>query len=197
LAYLSKFGGFGAQVIVLLINTDDLFATAPTFLPVGRDPGYPTHYPPLALVEVVSRLRKPAPIPELVALQQEGGDRVGANLEAIRQIQRLTQQTGSELIVALTPLLREVPPPGGRDYEVNARHRLSQFMVDEHIWFIDFLAAFQDAPTPETLYRDHIHLSVQGYALVSQTLSQAVQKVAVNPTPESLPLPDSLLDDPW
>lgn len=37
LAYLQRFGNFQAQVIVLLINTDELFATAPYSLPVGRD----------------------------------------------------------------------------------------------------------------------------------------------------------------
>jgi hypothetical protein len=37
LAYLQRLGSFESQLVVLVINTDDLFATAPTSLPVGRD----------------------------------------------------------------------------------------------------------------------------------------------------------------
>ncbi|NJR53131.1 MAG: hypothetical protein HC780_29840 [Leptolyngbyaceae cyanobacterium CSU_1_3] len=36
LAYLKRFGLFASQMVVLVINTDDLFATAPTPLPVGQ-----------------------------------------------------------------------------------------------------------------------------------------------------------------
>ena len=41
LAYLQRFGSFGAQAIVVLINTDDLFAKAPSPWGVGRDRSYP------------------------------------------------------------------------------------------------------------------------------------------------------------
>ncbi|MBC6417448.1 MAG: hypothetical protein GDA44_00930 [Prochloron sp. SP5CPC1] len=59
----------------MLLNTDDLFATAPTSSPVGRDRNYPDRRPPLALAEVYSRYFQPSkPILEIKA---EGGDRVG------------------------------------------------------------------------------------------------------------------------
>ena len=198
LAYIAKFGTFESQVLVLLLNTDDLFATAPTSVQVGRDRGYPSRYPPLAIVEVLRRLIKTQPSPELQAVQQEGGDRVGANLEAIRQLRRLTEQSNCRLIVAMTPLLREVVPPGSRDYEAKARDRVSQFVELEQIFYIDFLMPFKDAPDTKALYRDHIHLSPAGYALVSDTLSQAVQSaLATSSTAASKDLPDSLLEDPW
>ncbi|MGL5194288.1 MAG: SGNH/GDSL hydrolase family protein, partial [Chroococcales cyanobacterium] len=74
-AYLEKFGTFGAQAVVLLINTDDLFGTQPSSIPVGRDRNYPDKKPPLALAEVVTRYLLPAPtVPKL---PEEKGDRVG------------------------------------------------------------------------------------------------------------------------
>ena len=93
LAYLKRFGTFDAQVVVLLINTDDLFATAPTSIPVGRDRQYPNQKPSSALAEVFNRyLSKAAPIPEMNAVYGEPGDRVGFNLEAIGQLQALAEE---------------------------------------------------------------------------------------------------------
>jgi len=197
LAYVAKFGTFEAQTLVLLLNTDDLFATAPTSVQVGRDRAYPKRYPPLAIVEVLGRFIKSRPIPELEAVQQEGGDRVGVNLEAIRQLRQITDTADCRLLVAMTPLLREVQPPGSRDYEITARQRVQQFFEQEQIPYIDFLSEFQAAADPPALYRDHIHLSPQGYALVSQTLSRAIATtLQATPSPPRR-LPDSLLEDPW
>ena len=197
LAYLAKFGTFGAQIVVVLINTDDLFATAPTSIQVGRDRSYPSRRPLLALIEVFNRLRKPKSIPELQAVQNEGGDRVGVNLEAIRQTQQITQVANSQFLLAMTPLLREVTPPGSRDYEIKSRKRLLQFTETEQILYIDFLSPFQVVASPENLYRDHIHLSTKGNALVSETLSQTIQELLLTQQGVHRSLPDSVLDDPW
>ncbi|BAU06675.1 SGNH/GDSL hydrolase family protein [Fischerella sp. NIES-3754] len=173
LAYLEKFGSFNAQVVVLIINTDDLFATAPTSLPVGRDRNYPDRKPPLALVEVLRNyIFKPQPIPELEAIHKEGGDRVGRNLEAIGKIQALTRQNNSQFLLVMTPLLREIGSPGSRDYEVKARQRLSEFTKTQQIAYIDFLPKFNTTKNPKTLYHDHIHLNLQGNQIVSEVIKQ-------------------------
>ncbi len=185
LAYVAKFGTFGAQMIVLVINTDDLFATAPTSVQVGRDRGYPDHYPPFAWNEVLQRLSKPRPLPELSAVQAEGGDRVGANLEAIRQIHHLATAQNARLFVALTPLLREVTPPGPREYERKARQRFDQLMAETGIPYLDFLTHFEAMADPSTLYRDHIHLSEAGTALVSRMLAEGLQHVWASPSPQA------------
>ena len=174
LAYLRKFGLFEAQAVVLLINTDDLFATAPTALPVGRTRNYPDRAPALAWLEVLNRFRKDKPFPELEAVQAEGGDRVGANLEAIQQIHEQVAASEGQLILAMTPLLREVTPPGPRDYELVARDRLTQFAVAQGIPYIDFLEPFQNSPDSSGLYRDHIHLSPAGNRQVAAALTQTL-----------------------
>lgn len=177
LAYLRRFGLFEADALVLIINTDDLFATAPTSLPVGRDRNYPDRKPPLALIELSTHLlAKDKPIEGMEAIQKEGGDRVGINLKAIREIKELAMDTKAQFILAMTPLLREAGEMGPRDYEIKARNRLQEFATSEQIFYLDFLPIFRDFPQPEFLYRDHIHLSPPGNQLVSDSLSQLLQQ---------------------
>jgi GDSL-like Lipase/Acylhydrolase family len=173
LAYLQKFGTFESQIIVQIINTDDLFGIAPYSLVVGRDPNYPDRQPPLAIAEVVTRyLSKPAAIPGLDKLQQEGGDRVGANLEAIRQTQAIATQNQAQLLLVITPLLREVQG-GSRDYEQKARQRLGSFVQQQQLPFVDFLS--QRVPDPQALYVDSIHLSQTGNLQVVEQINQQIQ----------------------
>lgn len=176
LAYLKRFGLFDAEVIILVINTDDLFATAPTSLPVGRERNYPDKAPALALIELYQHyLAKPQPIPQLQKVKQEEGDRVGANLEAIKEINAIADDANIKLILAMTPLLREFQGDGSRDYELKARKRLQEFTTAENIVYLDFLSILADFPQPEFLYRDHIHPSPQGNNLVSETLYKSLQ----------------------
>lgn len=175
LAYLKRFGTFGVQVVVLLINTDDLFATAPSSVQVGRDRNYPAKKPLLALQEVFTRYVLPAPnIPELVTLNQEPGDRVGFNLTAIAEIQAIAKSSNIKFLLAMTPLLREVGSPGPRDYEIKERQRLTEFTTSKQIVYLDFLPVFNSAESKESLYRDHIHLSYQGNWQVSQAIAQSI-----------------------
>jgi GDSL-like Lipase/Acylhydrolase family len=181
LAYLKRFGTFDAQVVVLLLNTDDLFATTPTSVQVGRDRNYPNRKPPLALIEVISRyILPPVKIPELETIQAEKGDRVGINLAAIQQIKTLLQASQAHLVVGLTPLLRETGTTGPRDYEVKARQRLHTFTEQETIPYVDFLPIFNTASDVKTLYHDHIHLSPLGNRTVSEQLVNALKPHVIN-----------------
>jgi lysophospholipase L1-like esterase len=171
-AYLEKFGTFGAQAVVLLINTDDLFGTQPSSIQVGRDRNYPDKKPPLALVEIVSRYLLPAPtVPKL---PEEKGDRVGFNLEAIHQIQQIVTENQGQFLLAITPLLRELGEPGPRDYEIKARQRLQEFTQQHQIPYLDFLDPFNAVEEPASLYRDHIHLSPSGNELVTGKITEAL-----------------------
>ncbi|NES01865.1 MAG: SGNH/GDSL hydrolase family protein [Okeania sp. SIO2F4] len=171
LAYLEKFGLFDSQTIVLLINTDDLFAKAPSSLVVGVDRNYPDKKPPFAIAEAISRYLLPAPkVPEI----EEGGDRVGFNLEAIKKIQEIVNQNNAKFILAMTPLLREVGEPGPRDYEIKTRERLDNFTLTENIIYLDLLPIFKSVSEPANLYRDHIHLSPEGNQVVSETISKSI-----------------------
>jgi GDSL-like Lipase/Acylhydrolase family len=176
LAYVQRFGTFQAQAIVLLINTDDLFATAPTAIPVGRDRHYPTHKPLFALVEAWQRYVLPyQPLPEMAAVYAETGDRVGLNLAAIDQIRVISVNAGSQFLLAITPLRREVEA-SCRDYELTARKRLADFVLAAQILYVDFLPIFQSAQKSANLYQDGIHLNRLGNQIVSEAIAQLLQK---------------------
>jgi hypothetical protein len=173
-AYLRRFGTFEAQVVVLLLNTDDLFAKAPNSLAVGRDRNYPAHKPPLALVELWERFFGPSqPVPDI----PETGDRLEANLAAVLEMRAIATQANAQFILAMTPLLRESNEPGPRDYERQARKRLEEFSQIAAIPYIDFLPLFRQFEQPESLYRDHIHLSKTGNQLVSETISKHLKSL--------------------
>jgi len=175
-AYLRHYGTFGAELIILLINTDDLFGTAPTSIPVGRDRFYPSQYPPLAIVEAFTRFVLPYESPpEMAAVRAEKGDRVGFNLQAIQEIHTYAQEHHAQVLLAMTPLKRELGEPGPRDYEWKARKRLLALTEAAQIPYIDFLPIFNAQDTPETLYRDHIHLSPLGNQRVTDTLCSQVK----------------------
>jgi hypothetical protein len=171
LAYINAYGCFEAQLLILLLNTDDLFATAPTSLQVGRDRNYPAQRPPFAWAEIIGRyLLPPVSIPELEVVRAEGGDRVGKNLDAIQQLQRRVAHQGGRMVIALTPLLREVGQPGPRDYERMARDRLMTFTQDQHIPYLDLLPALNAHKNPASLYRDHIHFNSQGNQFITEQM---------------------------
>lgn len=181
LAYLQKFGNFQAQIIVLLINTDDLFATAPTSLPVGRDRNYPDRKLPLAILEVIQRyLVKQKPIPELAEIQQEGGDRVGINLEAIGKVKDFAQENNSKFLLVMTPLLREIGQPGPRDYEIVARQRLNDFTQKQQIKYVDFLVELNSIENPQSAYQDNIHFNLKGNQLVSKVIERSLIEILEN-----------------
>ncbi|HEY9852285.1 MAG TPA: SGNH/GDSL hydrolase family protein [Leptolyngbyaceae cyanobacterium] len=174
LAYLQKFGTFQAQVVILLINTDDLFAAAPTSMPVGRDRNYPDRKPPLGIAEFFSRYLSKNQTTENLTGNQTETDLVSRNLAAIEQIRDLVRQTNSNFLLAMTPLKREIGNPGPRDYEIKERQRLREFTESQQIAYVDFLGLFNSVQQPETLYRDHIHLSPQGNQLVSEIITQRI-----------------------
>ncbi|MEA5535503.1 SGNH/GDSL hydrolase family protein [Crocosphaera sp. XPORK-15E] len=175
LAYLQGFGTFEAQRVILLMNTDDLFATAPISLVVGKDPNYPDHQPFSAIGEILERLFvRRQPIPGMAELLAEKGDRVGINLQALEQIKAITTQNNSQFIIALTPLKHEVEREP-KDYEKRARERLKEWTETHGVVFLDFLPIFKQQQNPLDLYRDHIHLSPLGNQLVSQNISQLIR----------------------
>lgn len=198
LGYVMQFGTFEAQIVVVLLNTDDLFAIAPTSIQVGRDRTYPNRKPPLAIAEALQRWQKPQPLEDYQVLLKEPGDRVGANLEAIRQLHLHTHNHNGQLLLAMTPLWREVSPPGPRDYELKARERLQRFTQTEQIPYLDFLPLFTTQETPKILYRDHIHLSNHGNQLVTMELERWIRQLIVGelPSEATADIGDGL-EDPW
>lgn len=171
LAYLQRFGTFAAQIVIVLLNTDDLFGMAPTSAPVGIDRHYPDRYPISALAAVLFRHQRAAP-----PSANTPADRVGFNLAAIEEIKTIVTGANGQLLLVMTPLWREIDP-GSRDYELKARQRLKEFVQTQQIPYADFLPIFRSIAQPKTLYRDHIHPSVAGNQVISHHLVSQIQRL--------------------
>jgi lysophospholipase L1-like esterase len=142
-------------------------------LPVGRDRNYPAYSPPSALHELFGLFKKRPPIEGLAEIQNEGGDRVGKNLAAIDGIYQSAKASGSQFVLVLSPLKREIPGP--RDYEKVARQRLQDWAEQSDVLYIDLLSTYQQhLPNADVLYRDHIHLSPAGNDLVAEVIAKAI-----------------------
>ncbi len=174
LAYLEKYGTFSADILILLLNTDDLFSFAPSSVNVGRSSSYPDKKPVLAFQEFFIKVFPPSIHPDLQNLPREKGDVVQFNLDALIKINDLVTDNKSNFIVALTPLQREVLPPYSRDYEVRARERLNDVINDHNISYVDFLTFFQGESDPKSLYHDHIHLNSKGNDFVMRKLAEMI-----------------------
>ena len=175
LEYLRQFGLFDADMLILIINTDDLFGTAPNSLVVGRESNYLDRKPIGAIGEVIERYRlsKLPPLPELQRIHNEEGDRVAKILEAIQTIHKLSRDNNANFLMLMTPLLREVEGKS-RNYELVARDRLYEFTKKEGINYIDLLESFKASGNAKQLYHDNIHLNAAGNEEVSQIILKAL-----------------------
>jgi GDSL-like Lipase/Acylhydrolase family len=175
--YLKRFGSFDSHLLVLVINTEDLFSTKPNAQAVGVDPNHPAHKPLLAIAAAENRylhlLPKP-PTPSSPESTEEPLDRLEKCLEAMTQIYQITRDRGIPLIVALTPLKRELLEPS-REEERVALDRLNQWATANPITLIDFLPIFKAIPHSAQLYRDGIHLSPLGNQEVSDRIMKQIQ----------------------
>lgn len=172
LAYLQRFGLFDAATLVLVINTDDLFATEPTSVGIGT-PSYPTQKPALALIEYYQLfVASPPKIPKLEALQQatSENDRLSQNLAAIEEIKAIADASQTEFMLVLTPLLREFD--GSTELESAARKQLQELVAAKNIKYIDILSEWSEFPQPEFLYRDRIHPSPQGNTKIIEAITK-------------------------
>ena len=175
LEYLRQFGLFDADILILIINTDDLFGTAPNSLVVGREKNYLDRKPVGAIGELIERYRlsRLPPLQELQRIHNEEGDRVGKILEAIQAIHKLSLSNNVQFLMIMTPLLREVEGKS-RDYEMVARDRLYEFTKKEGINYIDLLESFKVSGKAKQLYHDNIHLNGAGNEEVSQIILKAL-----------------------
>lgn len=171
LAYLKRFGLFDADILVLVINTNDLLAAKPSSLIVGKTYKYPTQAPPLALIELYQSLGTPPVIPELEELRNSEKNKLAKNLAAIAEMKQLAEISGTRFILAMTPLLAEFQTKSAPE-SANARKKLNDLVVAEKIEYLDFLKIWSDFPQPEFLYRDHIHPNLQGNTKITETITQ-------------------------
>lgn len=174
LAYLEKFGTFDSQIIILLLNTDDFFGLKPSSLVVGNTVNYPDKKPMLALQELTQKFIFNKSNKLVKNPPKEMGDLVIKNLNAITKINAIAINKNAKLIVAITPLKRELIPPYSKEYENKARQRLAKLTKNKNIIYLDFLPIFKAEENPEIFYHDHIHLNTKGNQLLAEILAKKI-----------------------
>jgi hypothetical protein len=186
LAYVKRYGFFDADVVVLVLNSED-YGDMPTFVPlVGVDPSFPDKRPALALQEAITRYALPRlglgrAIPESVpsnAPPQPTQAELDATVAVTRELIRLAQASGARVILAEHLKREEEPGAEEPGYAVFAR-----VAADAGIPRVDFGPDFKAAQRHgEPVYRDEIHPSPQGQNIMADDLFPAILAVAEQPS---------------
>jgi lysophospholipase L1-like esterase len=178
LAYLQRFGTFGAQEVVLQIGSHDLLQIKSTSARVGIDPSMPNRRPLTAMGEVWSRylwprwrgLAAPAyptqPNGEAAAAQFEN------NLRSVCEMIRLIRECGAVPIVLHTPNRNEVVAESAATPSEYApwRERFLALLEAQDVTVINLAELWASDPNAASYYLDHVHLSPRGTIAAAQTI---------------------------
>lgn len=178
LAYLRRFGLFDADIIFLVISSHD-YADAPTFEPiVGIHPGFPQYRPPFALYEAVTRYL-PNYIP---ALRQESGDPMPSVVLTQNEIDICQRSIRDMIDIARSKQIPFVVIQHLQRSELGCSesigHRINRETATEAgVVVVDTNEIYQDAiKTGQHLYRDDIHINIDGQALLAKILERYTLK---------------------
>lgn len=174
LAYLYKYGIFNSDILVLVLNTDDLFGFKPSSEKVGKTANYFEYKPLLALQELYRKIYEKFLSPHHDVVEQ--GDIVQFNLDAIQNIKDFTINNNCELFLVLTPLKRETVFPYSKEYEIKAKARLEDLVIQENIKYLDFLTLLKDHKNLDNLYHDHIHFKTEGNQFIAEKILTMIQE---------------------
>ena len=181
LAYIDQFGLFNADVVVLLLNSEDFDDEGGTQLVAGFSPDHPRDKPPFALYEAVFRYlprylpalapsRPPAPSQ---ATDLNRGVRYQDPMVALEAFCKQVTKT-TRLILVFHPS-RNAMLTGSRDPGFN---RMQDFAREYQLRLIDLYDHYPTiAPAPSDIYRDGIHLNARGQEALAQALQQPLLDV--------------------
>ena len=173
LAYLERFGLFDADVLVIVLNSED-YADAPTFEPL--DDRRPRHRPLLALQETAThwvrrslrrrrnRTRQAQPL---------SAEAIEACMGALRELIGLGRAAGASVLLAqhLSQSELENGPEAGH-------HEIARLAGEMDLTPIPLGAAFAESLREgRDPYRDRYHLNEQGQRVIARTLRDPILEV--------------------
>jgi hypothetical protein len=168
LGFIKSRGTFGADVVVLVINTGDL---AQPFSVVDGTGSFPYRRPPLALHEALFRYALPrlGLAPRTAADHGSTGDAtdalpVSAVLESIAQFRSIVERAGARFILVYTPAV------GGEWNQPNwtaAHSSVGEWARQTHCNLVDVSSVLESADAGR-VYFDGIHLRPAGHAIVAK-----------------------------
>jgi lysophospholipase L1-like esterase len=168
LAYLQRFGTFGAKIVVLQIGTHDLLQRASTSVRVGVDPTMPDRNPSLAWGELWERYVRPRltgngppatsrpPIEECPA-------QFAWNMAALTQALELIRQAGAQPFVVHTPNRADLDPAHpAEDPAATYRPAFLQWLAARQIEVLDLCSRWTEEGARKGYFLDQVHLSAEG-----------------------------------
>jgi glycosyltransferase involved in cell wall biosynthesis/lysophospholipase L1-like esterase len=192
LAYVRKFGLFDADMVFIVLNSDDV-GDNPTGRPlVGVDPAFPDRSPPLAIVEgfsryLLPRLRaggRPGAVPPPAPAAEPPGVSAEAAERSFRDLAALVERVRAAcpmVIIVLSPKRGEAMGAGspGRD-------AIRRFAAETGLRLIDVSDAFGEAiGRGEDPYRpgDPIHPNELGQRLIAGAILPILLGGITSPIP--------------
>jgi len=176
LAYLERFGDFGADAIIVVWNSHDAW-DVPTFSPLGLE--NPTEAPASALGELITRYGLPRLGPAAPPPPPQTAERADESLRAARSILEFARTRHIPIAVVLH----------------STRPELNQTTV-EGLEMFKQVAQSEDAPVYMTsaalrtafgqgkdVYKDDIHPSPGGQTLMADLYFKIVMQLLSAPTP--------------
>lgn len=183
MAYLNKFGNFGAKIIFWVVSSHDLKDNM-TFEPiVGRHKSHPNKNPSFAIYELINRyfIRQDYRIitPEytewlrkyrLNRTKNKVDESVGKNVH-IQELIDYCKRNGIKLIPYLHPELKELET---QKYNIDGEEWINIFKTNE----IEFINGMEHEIIEG--YRDYIHLNHLGQKMMAETAYPYIYKSIKN-----------------
>jgi hypothetical protein len=180
-AYIEKYGWFDAHAVVLVVNTLDIVQTM-EFMP-DLGPQFPTHKPASALVEGMTRYL-PRYLPFAIQAEQED-EQAAPGVPADTPPGTPNARQPEEALIWLisqarshdvTPLVihhkmkDETPGLPNGDWRVAAGAKLRAVVGDAGADYLDFGTITHQGRKRGRIYRDYIHLTIEGQALLAEAM---------------------------
>ena len=166
-AYVRHFGLFDADIVVIVVNSDDAFFAESYVAP---SLGFPTRKPQLAMTELVDRYLLPRIFPrDRSALLVKRPPATDQLLEMIE----MARKSGAEVLLAHHPSREEC----GGDW-ADGHDLLVAAAEQSGLPLLEMRPYYQEARQKgTTVYRDSIHLSPAGQGVLADVLEPVVYEL--------------------
>jgi hypothetical protein len=174
LAYARRFGLFDADIVVIVVNSEDATDNPTDTAVVGIDPSFPDRRPVSAIGEAIERyvtpvirsaLRKPSP---LTTTQQDNDAAIARGLADLSDLCDLAASAGAEVVILHFPNRGELRGPMFRGHDAIMRLAAAKTIpfIDLKAAVVASLAAGVDPYRPH----DNIHPNDVGQRLIFEAL---------------------------
>lgn len=175
LEYVRRFGLFGADVVVIVLNSEDA-GDAPTYAPLGRE--LPTRTPLLALEELFTlyvpkafRYHVLGEKEDLTAVPEPNAEDVRASLAAVERLVETAREAGASVVLVhhfRLPELQAGKPEKGYENLKAVASKLGLPYVDTKHEITRLMREKQQG------YRDYIHPDAAGQVALAEILAREV-----------------------